>query len=90
MEKGPFGVAQKAKQYNLPVIGIAGKVPLVQGNNLQEYFDVLLPINNEAVDLSIAMQYTYEKPGTYCKIIGGFAGYEKQHQVSAIVMVYKD
>jgi len=58
--KGPFGVAQKAKQYKLPVVGIAGKVPLVQYKNLEEYFDVLLPINSEAMDLSTAMQYTYK------------------------------
>jgi glycerate 2-kinase len=58
--KGPFGVAQKAKEKKLPVIGIAGKVPLITDEKLQEYFDVLLPISNEAMELSVAMQYTYE------------------------------
>lgn len=58
--KGPFGVAQKAKQKNLPVIGIAGKVPLIPDEQLLSSFNILLSINNEATDLSTAMQYTYE------------------------------
>lgn len=58
--KGPFGVAQKAKQHGLAVIGIAGKVPLVADEKLHAYFDILVSINNEAVDLSTAMTNTYE------------------------------
>ncbi|CAN5594081.1 glycerate kinase [soil metagenome] len=58
--KGPFGVAQNAKKYNLPVIGIAGRIPMMPDEKLHAYFDILLPINNEAVELSTAMQYTYE------------------------------
>jgi glycerate kinase len=45
--KGPFGVAKKAKQKNIPVIGLAGKIPLQIEASLKKYFDVLLPINNE-------------------------------------------
>jgi glycerate kinase len=45
--KGPYGVAKKAKQTNIPVIGLAGKIPLQPGESLKNYFDVLLPINNE-------------------------------------------
>jgi len=45
--KGPFGVAKKAKQKNIPVIGLAGKIPLQTEASLKKYFDVLLPINNE-------------------------------------------
>jgi glycerate kinase len=45
--KGPFGVAKRAKANSIPVIGIAGKVPLVEDKNLLEYFDMLLPISNE-------------------------------------------
>lgn len=58
--KGPFGVAQHAKKFNLPVIGIAGRIPRIPDEKLHTYFDILLPINNEAVEVSIAMQYTYE------------------------------
>ena len=45
--KGPFGVAKKAKEKNIPVIGLAGRIPLQPGKSLRRYFDVLLPINNE-------------------------------------------
>ena len=58
--KGPFGVAKRAKQKSIPVIGLAGKVPLFPDEALQQLFDVLLPINHEALDLTTAMQQTYD------------------------------
>lgn len=57
--KGPFGVAAMAKQYNLPVIGIAGRVPLDEDNALRKYFDVLLAIGNGPMDMPSAIQYTH-------------------------------
>jgi glycerate kinase len=57
--KAPFGVAKRAKQKSIPVIGLAGKVPLFPDEALQQYFDVLLSINHEALDLTTAMQQTY-------------------------------
>jgi glycerate kinase len=56
--KGPYGVAKLAKQKNIPVIGLAGKIPLDKSESLQQYFDVLLSINNEPVDLAKAMMNT--------------------------------
>jgi glycerate kinase len=56
--KGPYGVALKAKEKNIPVIGIAGDVPLESSMLLQEYFDVLVPINNSADDIISAIQNT--------------------------------
>jgi glycerate kinase len=56
--KGPFGVAQRAKKKGLPVIGLAGKVPLETNESLQQYFDLLLSINHEPMDISKAMQHT--------------------------------
>jgi glycerate kinase len=56
--KGPFGVAQRAKKKGLPVIGLAGKVPLETNDSLQQYFDLLLSINHEPMELSKAMQHT--------------------------------
>jgi glycerate 2-kinase len=56
--KGPFGVAKRAKQNHLPVIGLAGKLPLEISADLQEYFDILLPINNELMDIADALQNT--------------------------------
>ncbi len=56
--KAPFGVAKRAKQKSIPVIGLAGKIPLFPGEALQQYFDVLLPINNEVTDISTALANT--------------------------------
>jgi glycerate kinase len=56
--KGPYGVALKAKNKNIPVIGLAGKIPLEQNAELQQYFDVLLSINNEPVEIAQAMANT--------------------------------
>jgi glycerate kinase len=56
--KGPYGVAVRAKNKNIPVIGVAGSVPLEHDNNLAQYFDVLISINNEPVDLATAMKNT--------------------------------
>jgi glycerate kinase len=51
--KGPFGVAQKAKEKNLPVIALGGKIPLHISDSLEKYFDVILPINNEILSPAI-------------------------------------
>ncbi|MBT1697538.1 glycerate kinase [Fulvivirgaceae bacterium PWU4] len=56
--KGPFGVAMAAKRKNIPVIGLAGKVPLEKSSTLQQYFDMLLSIGNEPTDLTSAMKHT--------------------------------
>jgi len=56
--KGPFGVASMAKQHGLPVIGVAGKVPLDNDNNLRQYFDILLAIGNAPAELADAIKHT--------------------------------
>jgi glycerate 2-kinase len=56
--KGPFGVAKKAKEKRIPVIGLAGKIPLEKRDLLNEYFDVMISINNEALELSDALLKT--------------------------------
>jgi glycerate kinase len=56
--KGPFGVAYRAKLKGLPVIGLAGKVPIERNENLQKYFDVLMAIGNQPADLSTALSFT--------------------------------
>jgi glycerate 2-kinase len=53
--KGPFGVAYQAKLKGIPVIGLAGKVPIEQHPSLQKYFDVLMPIGNQPCDLASAL-----------------------------------
>ena len=56
--KGPFGVAKLAKQKGIPVIGLAGKIPLEIPAIMQQYFDVLLSINREPVEISKALAET--------------------------------
>lgn len=56
--KAPMGVAQRAKQKNIPVIGIAGKVPAKLSVELSRYFDVLLSIGNKPMDNDAALRST--------------------------------
>ncbi len=56
--KGPFGVAYHAKLKGLPVIALAGKVPLEPNASLQQYFDVLMPIGHQPFDLPEALAAT--------------------------------
>jgi len=56
--KGPFGVAYHARLKGLPVVALAGKVPLKRNMSLQEYFDVLMPIGNQPADLVTAIDCT--------------------------------
>jgi glycerate kinase len=57
--KGPFGVAKKAKEFSLPVIGMAGRVPALIDKSLQQYFDQLISINEKEGDLETAMRNTF-------------------------------
>jgi glycerate kinase len=68
--KGPYGVAVKAKKANIPVIGVAGKIPLEHNEELSQYFDVLMPINNDLGDIDTAMKNTRENLIRTGKMIG--------------------
>jgi len=56
--KAPYGVARRAKQKNIPVIGLAGSVSAAPGSPLFNIFDRLMSINNEEPDLKTAMLHT--------------------------------
>jgi glycerate kinase len=56
--KGPYAVACAANKHNIPVIAVAGKIPFHAIEQLHKYFDVLLPINNEAYDIDVAIENT--------------------------------
>ncbi len=58
--KAPYGVAVRAKQRGIPVIALAGKIDPHDIPVLYDYFDVLLPIGNEPVDIKKALASTYE------------------------------
>lgn len=68
--KGPYGIALKAKEKNIPVIGIAGKVPAKTDDNLLKYFDVLIPINHEPFEVAVAMKNTKANLVRTAKAIG--------------------
>jgi glycerate kinase len=67
--KAPFGVAKRAKEKNIPVIGLAGKIPLQQNEELNKWFDVLVSINNET-DLEKSMRHTKENLTRTAKMLG--------------------
>ena len=56
--KGPFGVAKLAKKKALPVIGLAGRIPTTIPPELKQYFDLLLMINEEPYELTMALKNT--------------------------------
>jgi glycerate kinase len=58
--KGPYGVAVKAKALHLPVIGLAGKIPDQEDDELKRYFDELICINEGGADIALAIKYTRE------------------------------
>ncbi|MBO9635815.1 MAG: glycerate kinase [Chitinophagaceae bacterium] len=58
--KAPFGVAVRARALDIPVIGLAGRVPLMKEPVMEPYFDVILPIGNEPADLEQAFRNTKE------------------------------
>lgn len=56
--KGPYGVARRAKEKKLPVIGLAGSLSLHTDLRLNRYFDILIPIGNGPGDLHSALKNT--------------------------------
>jgi glycerate kinase len=56
--KAPFAIAKRAKEKGIAVVGLAGKIPLEPNSKLQEYFDILLAINNEPVEIANALKNT--------------------------------
>lgn len=75
--KGPFGVAKLAKEYNIRVIGVAGKIPLHESAELREYFDELISINKQPVDLQTALKNTEQNLVRTGKEIGEFLANKK-------------
>lgn len=76
--KGPFGVAYRAKLKNIPVVGLAGKIPLGENEQLRSYFNVLLSIGNEASDLTTALSLTSENLTRASKELGNLLALLKQ------------
>jgi glycerate kinase len=68
--KGPFGIAQRAKKAAVPVIGLAGSIPLKDMASLHTYFDALLPINYELTDLNTAFSNTADNLSHIAEAVG--------------------
>jgi len=68
--KGPFGVAKKAKAKGIKVVGIAGKIPKNEDESLNQYFDIMVPINNEVADLETAIENTCVNLIRTAKMVG--------------------
>jgi len=80
--KGPFGVAKRAKQKEIPVIGLAGIVSKEAAGPLSQYFDVLLSINSEETELSYALSNTKQNLKRMSKRIGDLLadrGFDKNY-----------
>lgn len=56
--KGPYGVASKAKSKGIPVIALAGKIAAGGHDQLHQYFDALIPINNGPSSVEDAIKHT--------------------------------
>jgi glycerate kinase len=68
--KGPYGVANRAKMRSIPVIGLAGKIPLEPIEKLSKYFNVLLAIGNKPIDISTALCQTKQNLTRLSRQIG--------------------
>jgi glycerate 2-kinase len=87
--KGPFGVALRAKRKNIPVIGLAGKISVKRNSRLKEYFDLLLPISDEAVKLETAMQRTAQNLRRTAMELGNSLAVKSETDLAAIKVIAK-
>lgn len=72
--KGPLGVASRALTKSIPVIGLAGKVPLKPDSQLMTYFKVILPIGNSPANLPEALKNTHDNLVRTTMMVGNMLG----------------
>ncbi|MBS1668221.1 MAG: glycerate kinase [Bacteroidetes bacterium] len=68
--KAPFGVAKRAKAKKIPVLGIAGHIPLQTDSELEAYFDALISISHKPMDVLSAMHHTRENVVRTARMLG--------------------
>lgn len=56
--KGPYGVARRAKNKKIPVIGLAGQIAVHTDDQMRNYFDVILPIGHAPCSIEEAIAHT--------------------------------
>lgn len=68
--KAPFAVADAAQKRRVPVIGLAGKIPLAPVEAMGKYFTMLLAIGNEPAEITTALRHTHDNLVRTAKQIG--------------------
>jgi glycerate 2-kinase len=68
--KGPFGVAKRARKKGIPVIGLTGSLPIEPEPQLDQYFDLLMSINDQPVPLAEALSNTAPRLEKTSKALG--------------------
>ena len=81
--KGPFGIARRARQKKIPVIGVAGQIPLEPDSRLLEYFDVLMAIGNQPEEIKTAMFQTRENLQRTSRQIGSLLAMRQLFSMSS-------
>ena len=73
--KAPYGVAKRAKEKNIPVIALAGKIPL-QADEFNNFFDTMISINNDT-NVEEAILHTKENLIRTAKTVGNLLASQK-------------
>ena len=74
--KAPFGVANRAKNKNIPVVGLAGRLPQ-NTTRLDDYFDALLPINHQLLHPAQALKQTAANLAATAKALGNLLAWKQ-------------
>lgn len=73
--KGPMGIAKIANECNIPVIGLAGSVPTLVSQELNELFTAMFAIGNGPTCLNKAIQSTSENLRRTAQQIGNLIAF---------------
>ncbi|MEO8961681.1 MAG: glycerate kinase [Ginsengibacter sp.] len=78
--KGPYGVARRAKNKKIPVIGLAGQISVHTPDQMRNYFDVILPIGHAPCSIEEAIVNTRaDLIRTSCEL-GNLLALKKENQ----------
>ncbi|MFB2120409.1 glycerate kinase [Parapedobacter sp. 2B3] len=77
--KGPYGVARRAKRKGIPVVGLAGNIPMEVSSGLAAYFDMLLAIGNRPAPLGDALAATADNLTRTAMQLGNLLAVSSDH-----------
>ncbi|HVM89189.1 MAG TPA: glycerate kinase [Puia sp.] len=75
--KAPYAVAVRAKKKQIKVAALAGKIDIRAKSRLRQYFDILLPINEEPFELRMALGETPDNLIKTARKLGDWLSREK-------------